>query len=163
MPTRPAAIEPGETVSQFAAWGCAAVQAERLHALSIAVQGQVHEALGFLQSLRAFGKDDEDHLVGVPLSSPGKGGWCRHIPGVLPARPIACGFSIRLAKTPCGIPYGHAKPSSAPFCGSCAVYDLLGGVSPLHTVSRRDPRNQAPGRASSCSEAAGCYGMDRPG
>ena len=100
MPTRPAAIEPGETVSQFAAWGCAAVQAERLHALSIAVQGQVHEALGFLQSLRALGKDDEDHLVGVPLSSSGKGGWCRHIPEALPARPIACGFSARLLARP---------------------------------------------------------------
>jgi len=39
MPTRPAAIEPGETVSQFAALGCVAIQAERPHALSIAVRG----------------------------------------------------------------------------------------------------------------------------
>ena len=37
------------------------------------------------------------------------------------------------------------------------------GVLQLHTVSRREPRYQALDRPPSCSEAIGCYRLDRSG
>ena len=68
-----------------------------------------------------------------------------------------CGCYLTLT----GIPYGRAKPRSARFCGSRAVYVPFGGVLPPHTMSRREPRNQLLDRALSYSEPAGYHGMDR--